>query len=287
MANNCLVTKLKGTVNDTSLRKLGEIALKIINVDRVEGDSREMPLITINRLSTSTEPLTVRTSDNVKFGINNSYGTLYTEVEINGNALINVQLATNYLMFIKDLTKIAGIRARANTGIDYLADTSEFIGLSQLAVLSNLLITGDVANMKDLSTLRTWSVPRSYDGLYGDPIYLANLISLTAYNAFVEPTVKRDIEDYITASIANGRTVTDPFYISGVFKVFTVGGVYRTDVYNNNFDGFLHYDSASKYVIYNASSSAAAAIKVFVKGYGSQSEAEAAFPGKTVVRLDA
>jgi hypothetical protein len=178
MANNCLVTKLKGVVDNDNLQKLGELMMKVINnPSAVDGDTD----ITINVLS----PCELYVSDGGAFAdspanvISNPQTRTTIQPSMNGthlyfkNANYNVYISNKYN--ITQLS-ISGVPSRSSIFNFSLTDVKYSISMFDLTV-SNSNVNGDLSDILTLTNLSAFGP----SGLItGDIIAYKNWPNLTS-----------------------------------------------------------------------------------------------------------
>ena len=148
-------------------------------------------------------------------------------------------------------------------------------------------IGGDIAalaNETQLTSLNLSGNKRVF-GSIESLVKLTNLTTLILADAYAN-AFTGSIENFVAGQIANGRTqvtTQNKIFCPWILTYATFGGNY----YTSQGGMWLTWESASKIVIYySLTSTFNDYIRVYTKGY-TQAEAEAAFPGKAIVRVDA
>lgn len=138
MSNNCLQTKLKGVVNNDSLRKIGEFRFKISGEHRLQIGTTEYP-VTTEMSILDTYPTVVFTDNNER------------SIEIDHFARVR-RTSADCEISVKDKYKIQEFMADGNTPIECNIDELKYSPLTQLYMYSGVdgstgKITGHVSNL--------------------------------------------------------------------------------------------------------------------------------------------
>ena len=178
MANNCLQTKLKNTVNNNSIERVGE--LKIHVVTRGSGDSSaDKNKITLVCGVDST----IRTTNGGKFGT--SFGTYNKESD---TILANT------------------------TAVLYFSDGEYDIFISNKYNLLRLLLQNTdrfISNMEDYKYLNSLVILYTSNTCVGDVANIKNLQNLGRV-ALVSPNISGDITDFaVDSSLNNSKCYGD------------------------------------------------------------------------------
>ena len=168
--NKCLVTKLSGTANNSSIRKLGEMRVHISSIDTPSATSQKLKLgvskdveleivgngyftdagLSANKGKTMTALAALNPFAEVYFSngdydisIKNKYAINYMD------APSPVSLNIDELSYSKDLTQLTLASKKVTGDISAVKDLT---ALTQIS-LQNLQVTGDISAVKDLTAL--------------------------------------------------------------------------------------------------------------------------------------
>lgn len=168
--NKCLVTKLSGTVNNSSIRKLGEMRVHISSIDSPIATSQKLKLgvskdveleivgngyftdagLSANKGKTMTALASLNPFAEVYFSngdydisIKNKYAINYMD------APSPVSLNIDELSYSKDLTQLTLASKKVTGDISAVKDLT---ALTQIS-LQNSQVTGDISAVKDLTAL--------------------------------------------------------------------------------------------------------------------------------------
>ena len=168
--NKCLVTKLSGTVNNSSIRKLGEMRVHISSIDTPSATSQKLKLgvskdveleivgngyftdagLSANKGKTMTALAALNPFAEVYFSngdydisIKNKYAINYMD------APSPVSLNIDELSYSKDLTQLTLASKKVTGDISAVKDLT---ALTQIS-LQNSQVTGDISAVKDLTAL--------------------------------------------------------------------------------------------------------------------------------------
>lgn len=310
MSKDCLVTKLKAESSNESLKYIGAIEIERITVGSYSGNDSGFTL-KFNQSGTQDE-VYVESDDFTKITTNSGVEQnlpWYPAPGTNGERIIYFGSAKGKIRICnKYANRIVGIYGMdANKGYTTNATIEDFVYRFDPSVVTTLdlhttPISGDIGCLKNLTALTTINISKtnvtgdiSVFGLltgltsinsanttiYGDIASLGPLTSLTYYNC-IGNGLHGAVEEFVAAQITNGRSsvaIGSPITISNLLYYCTFGGnTYDSATY------LLSWESATK--ISARYSIGGNVTKVYTKGY-SQSEAEAAFPGITIIRVDA
>ena len=192
--NKCLVTKLSGTVNNSSIRKLGEMRVHISSIDTPSATSQKLKLgvskdveleivgngyftdagLSANKGKTMTALAALNPFAEVYFSngdydisIKNKYAINYMD------APSPVSLNIDELSYSKDLTQLTLASKKVTGDISAVKDLN---ALTQIS-LQNSQVTGDISAVKDLNALTQISLQNSQ--VTGDISAVKNLNALT------------------------------------------------------------------------------------------------------------
>lgn len=167
----CLVTKLKGVVNDDSLLGLNELRLTVQHVTGIEGI-----------LLTVTEPITVKS---LKGGMISLGGTTgYTQsveiTNINNPTNIYFRNIGETVISVSNKHSLKAIRLTSDNSYfkDFNLDDLKYCeNLSEIDVLVDGGACGDIASLKNLplEKLNLWNTQSDTSKIYGDASFLSNV----------------------------------------------------------------------------------------------------------------
>ncbi len=302
---NCLVTKLKGTVDNSSLPVLNELLLTVVkneNSDEMsnlflktkEGEWQTISVVgdgymMINK-DTSTTYQTINingashlrcSNGNYKLSIKNKYyttgiGDKYGESTVS-NIVIN--LADFEYLDMKEIQLMAPFN---NSGMNYsgtMEEIGRFINLEILYLWQGLGITGNLSSLSNLHSLKRVMLTNN-GGYSGDVSVFGNNPSLEVLYTDSNSVITGSVENLVRTFIQNGRTVETETPIECNF--------YHSQVTFGNIPNFsqygivdMYWESANRiYLIGHSQTNL-----VFTLGY-TQSEAETKWPGKTIIMAD-
>lgn len=325
---NCLVTKLKGNVNNNSLMKVGELHISVkANETAPNQYASELTL------RNETEAFTVRATNGAYFTESFNTGTHLTSIDIPkmktksiyvgnsdgdifiegkyslmflGNAVVhNVDIMFMDTEQLKYAEKIAQINfgTKGLTGdlgdlldkplLNLLAGsevTGKSIGFTStniriLTIAGNHNVEGNLAELPTMQDCTLFDVNDS-PNITGNVAQLAEFPLETGLNIYLSG-ITGSIEDLVSAYISKGSGYESyegkDLRLLPVYSNLTFGGNhYNTKVQYT----FLSWESASKIWLAGGASSYASCTYIWCKGY-TQEEANAKWPGKTIVRVDA
>lgn len=310
MSNNCLVTKLKGTVENSNLSVLNTL---IIDVKSNAGYSSNMSSIMFK----ASEALVIKTTGSGYFATTfaglDDPATRLTELTINANTNQRLYFSNgNYQIYVNNKYTLTELTFYNNAGpasqifsfdmegIEYSSgitsirtygtakgDVSNLSKMTDMVILNltlATLVSGDISSLSALDKLETvqfYGCPN----ISGSIEYLAkkNLSALGIDGTQITSTVEDIVELLITAQ-HTAATVSSPVDLSTSVINLTFNGTPLTGVATH---AYLTWESTSKIaVLFGNSIGAANATTVYCMGY-TQQEAEAAWPGKTIVLVDA
>ena len=168
--NNCLVTKLSGTANNSSIRKLGEMRVHISSIDTPSAISQKLKLgvskdveleIVGNGYFTDAGLSANKGKTMTAFAALNPFAEVYFsngdyDISIKNKYAINymdapspVSLNIDELSYSKDLTQLTLASKKVTGDISAVKDLT---ALTQIS-LQNSQVTGDISAVKDLTAL--------------------------------------------------------------------------------------------------------------------------------------
>ena len=222
----------------------------------------------------------------------------------------NAERADSTVSFnLDEVSCITGLTSLSVEGSDCSGNLKQLSKLTALTRLSigKTAISGDIKDLNGLISLTNLYCPNCNNlyGNLGDISGLENLQVISFSNTYLEGTtaslgaLKRlttayvnqsslsgTVEEYVNTQInvagISSRDASHSVFISGLLKWASFGG-------NNYIENYccVTFESVSKIAVYVGETSPARCNTVYVKGYGTQEQAEAAIPGKTVIRVDA
>lgn len=217
---SCLITKLKGTVDNSSLLKLGEVLTTIdgvnsptlLNLYPVTGKtltiSADTDCLSVdNGVSYVSE---VVISDNTECYVNNADTVnlkIYPKYDIlkagKWNDMENVSTVIKNLDIFAYSKNIVEIRLRdSNTDNGNIKNIKKCINLTSL--YTNDGCTCNLSDLAEFTMLRHLTLPRNS---YGDLSVLANIHTLTEINGcFYNSRITGSIEEFVSIRRAAGQT---------------------------------------------------------------------------------
>lgn len=324
MTNNCLKEVLKGTVTNDSLAKVGELKLVIKkNATTPSQYASELPLKNSKSFvvratggayfteayntGTHLTELTIPANTSKNIYVGNEDGYIFVSEKYTLDT-IGDGYVKNVIITYADTADF-----KYSTPLRYLTIGNGLVGnAANLSGLTNLyyLFAGGCYS-EDLSFVKSSSLVYLYlDGndLKGNISELPTLNSLTNLTIDCAKNIKGtatnlanfpvacsidihgsgitgSIEDLVSALIAKGNATYDGKNLRTlpVFDTLTFGGQHWGTGAQYT---FLSWESASKIWLSCLGTTLQTCTKVFCKGY-TQVEAEAKWPGKTIVRVDA
>lgn len=306
MSTNCLVTKLKGTVVNDSLVKLGALRL---NTSEVTGTYASEPRCRLLYVRAVEENIKVKAYDGGFFSRNTDLSNPMTELTITpadmyvelyfSNANYRVDIENKYKLYYLGLgihrgTKFFGNvytselaymnRLDAISGDSYIGPLSDIGDKVKFEILNceGSAISGNIADLSEYTRLITLTLfGNAVNGNISDISNLTNLIHMS----LGVTNVGGEIQDFITGQISAGRTTVSPgdFDITSTFyrNNVTIGGHKYELLVGYN---YIWWDSASKWVITNGTTSGYQnATTIYAKGATAEEIAAWESAGKTVI----
>ena len=275
---NCLETKLKSAVQNDNLDTLYSFN---INVDRTALNGNYLKL-RINGTS-----ITVRAKGNGHIATSIEGLTLdpQTSLEINSLTDIFISNDTDFKVNIDKKNTLIELEIRVvkSDGSDVSARTPvvnafDFTQVKTFAACNKVELFktayGNLLSIKDNTNLTYVYV--AYTNVTGSILNIPTSVDAI----YVHNTgVSGSLEDFVSARVSAGQTSKN--IICNISNSEVTFGGQNYSILRVAWD-----DNGNKIVGYN-NRNPASATTVYCKGYSTQSEAEAAFPGKTVIRVDA
>lgn len=310
MSNNCLVTKLKDTVENSNLPVLNTL---IIDVKSNAGYSSNMSSIMFK----ASEALVIKTTGSGYFattfaGLDDPSERL-TELTVNANTNQRLYFYNgNYQIYVNNkytLTELTFYNSAGHASqvfsfdledIEYSrgitsirtygtakGDISKLSKMTDLVILNLTLATLTSGNVNSLEALSKLETIQFYgcQNISGSIEYLAkkNLSVLGIDGTHITSTVENLVSLLVTAQHA-AATESSPVDMSSSIINLTFNGTPLTDIATH---AYLTWESTSKIaVLLGNPVGAVNATVVYCMGY-TQSEAETNWPGKAIVRVDA
>lgn len=282
MANNCLLTKLKGTVNNDNLPIYETLVVEHIAV------------------TTTADLFILYANDGISMIIDSDEITEVFDVSNNAHALpwtINFTVASNYsqIVRVKQKGKLKIKSKYALNGIDSLNKGNIHVSLlsdfayknspvsANYLKLGNSNVSGDISilaeNTPALQEINLQECSK-VTGTASDLGAFTNATVLT----ILHTQITGSIEEFVAAQIAHGRTSVDDannIYSNAILGQLTFGGSTHVASY-----GRITWESASKIAVYTGAEALTNCTHVYCKGY-TQEEATAKWPDLDVLRVDA
>lgn len=310
---NCLVTKLKGVVNNPNLLPIGYVRLHAKSISGAYTAENAKLQITIK----NGETCTISTPNGGYFalsfaGLDTDRLATYTikaDSAVEGSSTVVLFFANaDYDILISNKYSIR-ILAGSNTAknvvtgdindlkfsdsIELLIVNNDWVGeLSSLSNKQNLTqlnlegtsVSGNINNLQSDTSLTNITLNRA-NNIYGNIDDLGPLTSLVSFFAADVAGISGTIEGFVAGQINSGKTTstTNPTQMFRALSFATFNGqIYATE---NNYC-YISWESASKIAVYAGAYGYTSCPRVYCKGY-TQQEAEAKWSGKTIIRVDA
>ena len=251
---NCLKTQLKESVNNSNLLELNWLYFQLKALENPSQSTLQFTFNGVNKITTL---------NGAKFVLN------YADINDNTKYLdtVSYNVPTNVTLYFVNISGICkvynkyGIRGILTPEMDDIAHIVNF----------NI----DDLKYSSIGTLRAES--RTFSGdfnLLGKQTALTgNILQFDIFHSQIKGT----IEGFVNEAMKVNRTNTSGINIKGLPYNATFMGHSIADI--GGLTGTLIWENNNKIAVYGSS-------KVYTKGY-TQAAAEAAFPGKTIVMVDA
>lgn len=290
MSNNCLVTKLKGVVDNDNLNKFGEVRM-MVKLDSSGALSRTNTFFT-----SDTTPFEIRLLDNevtftdaigdaqiidskhgVATGRYISGGNFLIVSGIEGDSWINIAVKSKYELgllgvYVKDVQLS---EVRYSTKIEKVLSGNAYPKYGTFK---------DLSRITSLNEIATWSNGDNV-ALKGNITDLGILTGLTAITLAKETKnsvnpVTGSWDNFITAQKSSGRTTCEGITIKNAKYCYVPFGS-RSDIRVGGEleSGILKWDASKMSIQFDSS------LKVLTIGYTAE-EAAAAFTGYEVIMCD-
>lgn len=193
----CLVTKLKGTVNNNSLPKIGELRIKFRKVSSPSVDSQYLNLSIINTQSitivgdgyftdstlsqnkgttlsiTGNNNIVYVSNTNCEVSIPNKYNITDLNLGNNSKRIFNKELDLDQLKY-SPLNSINAPYVNLIGGLDSLKNITSLMSI----IMQGSNVTGNISSLKNLTLLKTLDLVNT--NVIGDLDNLKGLTSLTS-----------------------------------------------------------------------------------------------------------
>lgn len=297
MANDCLVTKLKGVIDNDSLAKLGSI--KINATYKENATDNDLAL-----LLRATEPIKVIAKGNgcvatsiaglanedkeLTIPVGASYATVYFKnatypIEITGKYnIVFIDQMSSSNIFTIDLEEVKYASSlSAFTSCKAVGDINVFennqvikdLDISDSEAIGNISALASCQNLETLRAART-----AIDGDISSLSKLTSLIALEIGNSNIEGS----IESFVEGQYDNGRITANYITMPHILTQLKFGGT----TYNMPYPSYVSWESRTKMTVIMGGNTYETCSDVYCSGY-SQQEAEARWAGKNIVRVDA
>lgn len=277
---NCLVTQYKREVSNNELRRYETVEAIVKAKDGAVENDQLIVVGLIPGMVVSVEGGGYMAESYA--GLNNPL-TRFTSYTATDYVYINLYVANiDSRIYIKSKYSLIYLYVGAGSIITPVLNDLEYcIKLSALRIIK----MDFQCQLEKLTTLSDLGEVQMYSpNVIGELKDIGNLIKLSSVN-FNGCSVGGDIIDFVSAQVANGRssiTASSPISMYSGLSYLTFNG----NTYSENTGSFLTWQSASKIALYAGGEPISSCTKVYTYGY-TQQEAEAAFPGKTIIRVDA
>lgn len=315
MSKNCLITRLKAVVNDSSLEILGQQKIYVS-----EQSGKPSP------------SLILKTNDNVELECTDSLvlgGQQVLTLAPNIEHQLGVK-GSGYLLF-KDKYSIVKIN---NYNADIVTDLAQITSMMSLSIFDIVgeTIYGDVAkflnsniaitelclesalvfgNLSEVNTdffdkcqnfrinspsvecnisqfannkaLTKFRVNDAF-GVTGDIALLPNKQSITSFNIYGSG-IYGSLESYISSAISSGKSSATDFSMTGVIDQLTFGGVKQTQKGRFSAPCFVTWDSNGKIIIKSGEYSMSDCTHIYCKNATSAEISAWQSAGKTVIQV--
>lgn len=287
MANDCLVTKLKGVVDNDNLYKIGEVRMMV-----KLSSSSAIPR-TNSFLPTDSTPFEVTLlDDGVTFAsatgdcqiIDSKHGIITGRYISDGNDLVVSGAEPNSWIRVSVKSKYNFDKLGIYTKDVYLSDMQYSTNLTLIRSESTCQKYGtfkDLSRMSLLNNLYIWDNDGNFTGNMSDLGYLTALTSLTlATRSSNKNHIAGSWEDFVTAQRNNGRSTCDSLDISNTYYCFIpFGNRSNIRVGGETEHGILKWDASKMSIQFDTSH------KVLTIGYTAE-QAASAFTGYEVIMCD-
>ena len=283
MANNCLVTKLKGVVDNDNLSQIGEFKCKLLvssnsGITRLDFIESSDSLVYITLLdddvtfASATVPAQIIDSKHAI--LSNTYGQALSVSGASEGDWINVKVKSKY-KFIHIARKFDGCLL---SDLNYCEELTGFYPKNVCTCVGTFY---DLAKITSLERLEI----NYAEHITGNISELGSLVNLTTLgvceNSALYTNFCGDFKDFVITQRNAGRTTCTGLNILDCYNVVTIGFGVRTNlrVGTEGESGTLKWDATKMSIQLDTSK------KVMTIGY-TQGEAEVAFPTYEVMLCD-
>jgi hypothetical protein len=315
---NCFFKKLKGSVQNDSLVKLGELVIDVVpNISYNEYSSfiylcvEDNTTVTLSDgayCGTSFETIESEHLTSISFTAGQGRQLFFANVagkihipskykisqyeDYNGNSIFRINL--DNLKYCDELAALQTVSYNTEGSIDSILDKNipSFVSLSNKVSGSSLAFNQSLtrltlsspnihANTLDISGLSNLTILQLNDctNIVGD---VSNLAQVGLTRCEIDNTgITGSVEAFITAMVQKGITskATENFVCSGFLNMLDFGGEkHPQDVF-----GFLQWNTANKIFIFAGSDDFTTTTKVYAKGASASEIAAWQNAGKEVV----
>lgn len=227
MATNCLVTKLKGTIDNDALMKLGELRFNVTQVS--SPNTTNLTLMVVNYSTVEPEGVTYDTSTYIVSNTNGklSFFPKYQITVIRNSNLdkFNMRIQNTPDDIFNNCLSLREIKANFSETLDI----TDFYKYSCPALEELIMEKGDVkGNISGLAnhTAFTYLGFNYCTNITGEITSLANLTELTTLY-LTSTQVSGELADLATAQVTNGRT-------SGILSIYVNAIITSNGVHLSN-----------------------------------------------------
>lgn len=284
---NCLVTQLNGVVQNDNIEKFGVFKMRVKALETPAPATQHFAIATNNTIKV-TIPNGAKNISLTYEGLSDE-SLCMSEIEIhNTDNLKNLYFKNgNYDVEISNKYSITQIKTYGSSSSIRSGITFSFNDFAYLVALSVLQILysdieGDIISLANCP-IEIFQIVGT-NGYTGTLTSFRKLTELSEFLTYRSYHLSGSLNDFVTSQVAGGRTSE----ISGIsgngFMLYGLGT--KKLAANNNVSLILTWESAFKIACYTGGSTIVTCDTVYVYGYGTQEEAEALFPGKTVIKCD-
>lgn len=270
MDNKCIINKIDASLSGIN-EKLGVLCVnQTYNPNISEGETVRFDII-------STETVHVTGNLTTTSGGTSTYHTETLPAGTNRFFLKN----ENQIVEIDNKYCIKKLTPNVNAHRYYLSINVDSLKYSQELEYINSILTGNISSLSGTDLTILYGIDSH--SLFGDIAEISDLSNIEEL-AISNTSVSGSVESFVKGQINAGRTVpSNPLYCIGLLSQITFGG----NNYGNYGDAMcLTWQSAEKIVVGKGNRVLSNCTTIYTKGY-TQQEAEAEWPGKTIVRVDA
>ena len=189
MSKNCLVTTLKGSVDNPNLSKIGEIIVPI-----AAGTN-----ISVRKSNFTTPPVIRVVSGNATV----------TEAGTGINIVINVTAVTDSVVGITSKYNITQLTLNATNDWNIDTQVFKYSPLFWAAINNTNLIHGDIKYLYKQGNIQTNIILGSasmFSNIYGDIAVFGNCLSMTSLELRYTSKIYGVLEDMVAKFVVNGKT---------------------------------------------------------------------------------